>query len=133
MAEEKKEKKIIVDEDWKTQAQKEKEVADAAAKAEKAEKEKDKPGPMPKGDMAGLVSMLSSQAAYALGLMKIPGQEQEPEINLDMAKFTIDILEVLQEKTKGNLTDEEDKMLEGTLYQLRMAFVQLSSGEKNDN
>jgi hypothetical protein len=129
MSEEKKEKKIIIDEDWKAEAQKEKETADDEAKIEK---EKAAQPQMPKGDMAGLVSMLSSQAAYALGLMQIPGQKEKPEVNLDMARFSIDLLEVLAEKTKGNLTDEEHSLLDGTLHQLRMAFVQLSGGEKTD-
>lgn len=129
MSEEKQEKKIIIDEDWKAEAQKEKETADAAAKAEK---EKTAQPQMPKGDLAGLVSMLSTQAAYALGLMQVPGQEK-PEVNLDMARFSIDLLEVLQEKTKNNLNEQEKGFLEGTLHQLRMAFVEFSSGKTNDN
>ena len=111
MAEEKKkeEKKIIVDEDWKQQAQKEKEVLAAQEEAgeEKAQDEKSQRGPLPKGDFAALVSMLVTQAFFALGMLKVEGQEKEPD--LELAKYNIDMLETLEEKTKGNLTEDEEK------------------------
>ena len=128
MAEEKKkdEKKTIVDEDWKQQAQKEKEVLAAQEEAgeEKAQDEKSQRGPLPKGDFAALVSMLVTQAFFALGMLKVEGQEKEPD--LELAKYNIDMLETLQEKTKGNLTEEEEKVLENTLEQLRMSYVKVA-------
>ena len=124
--EKKDEKKIIIDEDWKEQAQKEKEVLTAQEKTEKKETGEDKSarGPLPPGNFAALVSMLTTQALFALGMLKVEGQEKEPD--LEMAKYHIDMLETLQEKTKGNLSNEEDKVLEDTLNQLRMAYVKMA-------
>ena len=102
------EKKIIIDEDWKQQAQ--------------------KPRPeLPEADFAGLVSMLATQAFYALGMIRPEGdKDKEAEPDWAMAKFNIDMLGMLEDKCKGNLSDEEVKLLKGTLDQLRMVFVQLS-------
>ncbi len=129
MAEEEKkdEKKIIVDEDWKEQAQKEKEILAAQEEAEKeeAQKEEGGRGPLPKGDFAALVSMLVTQALFALGVLKVEGQEKK-EADLEMAKYNIDMLETLEEKTKGNLTEQEKKVLESTLNQVRMAYVKVA-------
>ncbi|MHC4545887.1 MAG: DUF1844 domain-containing protein [Planctomycetota bacterium] len=131
MAEEKKEeKKIIIDEDWKKEAQKEKEILAAQEKEEKKKKkteEKLHRGPLPKGNFAALVSMLVTQALFALGLLEVKGQEgQAKEPDLELAKYNIDMLETLEEKTKGNLTEEEKKVLENTLGQVRMAYVQVA-------
>jgi len=129
MAEEEKkeEKKIIVDEDWKQQAQKEKEILAAQEEAEKEEarEESKRRGPLPKGNFAALVSMLVTQAMFALGVLQVKGQEKR-EPDLDMAKYNIDMLEALQEKTKGNLTEQEEKVLENTLNEVRMAYVKVA-------
>ena len=125
--EENKEKKIIIDEDWKTQAQQEKEILAAQEKAEKESKEEQEQASanLPPADFAGLVSMLATQAFFALGVIRTKEDEQrEPDFML--AKYNIDMLEVLQARTKGNLTDDEDKLLENYLEQARMAFVKLS-------
>jgi len=126
MAEEKKEeKKIIIDEDWKQEAQKEKEILAAQEKTEKEEaKEERRRGPLPKGDFAALVSMLVTQALFALGMLQVEGQKKEPD--LEMAKYNIDMLETVEEKTKGNLSEEEKKVLESTLSQIRMAYVKVT-------
>jgi hypothetical protein len=124
MAEE--EKKIIIDEDWKQQAQKEKEILAAQEKTEKKkEGVKAQRGPLPPGDFAALVSMLVTQAFFSLGVLKIEGQgDKEPDFEL--AKYNIDMLDTLQEKTKNNLSNQEQKVLEDSLHQLRMTYVQLS-------
>ncbi len=132
MAEE--EKKIIVDDDWKQEAQREKEVLAAKEKAEKEAKEteEDQPqeesqgrGPLPEGNLAALISMLATQSLFAMGLLHIKGQEgREPD--LEMAKYNIDMLDVLVEKTKGNLTDEEEQVLSTTLSELRMGYVRVA-------
>jgi hypothetical protein len=125
--EENKEKKIIIDEDWKTQAQKEKEILAAQEKAEKESEDEQKQASanLPPADFAGLVSMLATQAFFALGVIRTKEDEQrDPDFLL--AKYNIDMLEVLQTRTKGNLTDDEDKLLENYLEQARMAFVKLS-------
>lgn len=118
------EKKIIIDEDWKQQAQKEKE--------ELKEKETQEPkagpqqqGELPDADFPGLVSMLASQAYWAMGVFQLDeNDKREPDFR--MAKFNIDMLGVLEEKTKDNLTDDELAMITNALSQLRMAFVQLT-------
>lgn len=118
------EKKIIIDEDWKAQAQKEKETLKEKEAAEhKAEAETT--DQMPPADFSGLVSMLATQAFYALGVFRMDENDTR-EPNFQMAKFNIDMLGILEEKCKGNLSDEEANMLKETLSQLRMTFVQLS-------
>jgi hypothetical protein len=52
---------------------------------------------------------------------------QRPRVDIMGARATIDLLGVLAEKTKGNLTDAEDRMLQSVLFELRMAFLELSS------
>jgi hypothetical protein len=69
--------------------------------------------------------MLVTQALFALGLLQVEGQE-EKEPDLELAKYNIDMLETIEEKTKGNLTKEEKKILENTLGQVRMAYVKLA-------
>jgi hypothetical protein len=125
---EKKEKKIIIDEDFKAQAQKEKEILSAQEKVEHEQAEQEitegsKEHPqLPPADFVGLISMLATQAFFALGLIREEkGKDRPPDLTL--AKYNIDMLEVIQQKTKGNLTDDETKLVENTLHQLRMAFV----------
>ena len=121
------EKKIIVDEDWKQQAQREKEIL---AAQEEAEKKKSagparRSGPLPPGDFAALISMLFTQALYALGALEVEGQQgQKRPPDLEAARYHIDMLETLEEKTKGNLTEQEQKVLENVLNQARMAYVE---------
>jgi len=126
--EEKQEKKLIIDEDWKKEAQHDKEVLaakEADEKKEKTEEDEQPRGPLPKGDLAALISMLTTQALFALGVLQIKGQEgREPD--LEMAKYNIDMLEALEAKTKGNLAPEEEKALKNTLSELRMGYVQVS-------
>jgi hypothetical protein len=76
-------------------------------------------------DFATFILSLSSSAAYHLGLVPHPEKESSC-LNLPMARQTIDILSILQEKTKGNLSEEEDRLLSEILYNLRMAFVRES-------
>ncbi len=117
------EKKLIIDDDWKSQAQKEKEALE-----QQVQKDDTKQRPeLPEADFTGLVSMLATQAFYALGLIRTQEtKDQKIEPDFEMAKYHIDMLAMLQDKCKGTLDTEEAAMLEGTLSQLRMAFVQLS-------
>src|SRR5512137_935658 len=73
-------------------------------------------------DFTTFIFSLSSSAAIHLGLTQHPERKECCE-NLPMAKQTIDILVLLQEKTKGNLTGEEERMLADILYNLRIAYV----------
>ena len=105
----------------------EKEVMAAKEAAEKgqAEEQKGRHGPLPQGDFAALISMLVTQTLFALGALQIEGQEKR-EPDLEIAKYNIDMLETLEEKTKGNLTEREEQVLKDTLNQVRMAYVKVA-------
>ena len=120
------EKKIIVDEDWKTQVERERAAEQEGAAATSAPGG-DKPSPdipLPPADLTYLVVTLSMEAFACLGLM--PDKSGKAEKNLPLAKHCIDLLEVLQQKTEGNRTEDETRAFEDTLYQLRMAYVQVA-------
>jgi hypothetical protein len=78
--------------------------------------------PLPEMTFATLVFSLSSSALLHLGHAPHP-ESGEAKVDLPLAKQTIDLLALLQDKTKGNLDQDEDKLLEGVLYDLRMAYV----------
>jgi hypothetical protein len=119
-------KKVIVDEDWKEQARREKEILEAQERAEreKAEKQKRR-GPLPAGDFAGLISMLATQTLLAMGALVPEGQEKK-EPDLELAKYHIDILEMLETKTKDNISEQETQLLSEALRQVRMLYVKLA-------
>jgi len=71
-----------------------------------------------------LVSYLSTTAMFQLGLIAGPSGEHIPA-DMPNAKRTVDLLEVLQEKTRGNLTARESRLLEDVLYELRMSFLEI--------
>ena len=117
------EPKLIIDEDWKEKVQREKEQAAATEEsvAPVAEDE-DALGPLPPPTFEFLVSMLATQAIDAIGQM--PGPDGKPStVQKPVAKHLIELLGMIEEKTKGNLTSDEQKMLGSILHQLRMAFV----------
>jgi len=129
MAKEEEEKKIIIDEDWKHEAQREKEVLAAQEEKEKKEEETEGPkrgGPLPEGSFSALVSMLATQTLFALGFLQVKGEE-EREPDLDLARYNVDLLHTLEEKTKGNLTAEEQQLLKNTLSELRMGYVSVAN------
>lgn len=120
--------KLIIDDDWKSQAKAEKErlAKEVEAKAAAA-------GPAAKGGgelpeevgIIELVKLLATQALMYLGAFPDP-QTGKAMVALDVAKLNIDLLAVLEEKTKGNLSDEESKALSGTTHELRMQFVEVA-------
>jgi len=125
------EKKIIIDEDWKREAQREKEklaAKEAQEKKEHAVKEPSGRGPrgLPRGDLAALISMLTTQALFSLGLIQVKGEEDR-EPDLELARYNIDMLEAIEQKTKGNLTPEEQELLKNTLSDLRMGYVTIAN------
>ena len=80
---------------------------------------------LPKVDFSSFCLSLATSALYHLGVVGDPETGAPvPEKNLPLAQQTIDALEMLQAKTHGNLDDEEAKLLEGLLYELRMRFVE---------
>lgn len=82
-------------------------------------------GEMPPANFRTLVSSTVTQAMFALGMIPDPETGRRVAM-LDMARHHIDMLGVVEEKTKGNLDDEESKLLATSLYELRMNYVQLS-------
>jgi hypothetical protein len=74
-----------------------------------------------------LVMMNAQQAALCLGQMDHPSTGKA-EVNLEAAKMFIDHLEIIKEKTRGNLNQDEEKILTSVLSELQLAFVQVSSG-----
>jgi hypothetical protein len=74
-------------------------------------------------DFHTFVLSLGSSALLHLGELERPDAGQAVK-DLPMAKHTIDILSMLQEKTRGNLTPEEDKLLESLLYDLRLKYLE---------
>jgi len=81
--------------------------------------------PLPPASFTFFVLSLRAQCEMQLGLMPFgDGEKIEPE--LAMARHTIDLMGVLLEKTKGNLTLEEQRLLENSLTELRFRFVQIS-------
>lgn len=113
-------KKIIIDEDWKSEAQQEKEMLEEKLEQEKLQQGKS----MPQASFEVLVNSLAMPAMLNLGLIHVP--QQKPQINLTEAQFYIDLLTVVENKTKGNLETAEHNLLKTILYELRMAFVNLS-------
>jgi len=76
------------------------------------------------------VISLASSAAIHFGDLADPVSGQRGEPNLDGAAQMIEILGLLEQKTKGNLTAEERQVLESVLYELRLRFVEASGGGK---
>lgn len=108
-------KKIIVDDDWKAQARREKESL--------AEKPAARGDGLPDASFAELVNLLVMQTLVGLGLVAGAGGKPIPP-NLEAAKHFVDMLQMLESKTKGNLSVEEKKLLDEVLYEMRMRYVQ---------
>jgi|GEM_PF-371643 len=92
--------------------------------------------PLPPATFEFLVFSLKMQAEMRLGLLKL-GEGMDEELNLPAARHTIDMLAMIAEKTKGNLSLDEQRLVENSLTELRFRFVQVSesvpkptSGEK---
>ena len=66
------------------------------------------------------------QAQVQLGLLDLGEEEDQPEPNLQLARHSIDLLSMLGEKTRGNLTVEEQRLLENGLTELRFRYVQVA-------
>lgn len=136
--------KIQIDSDWKAEAQKEKErlakkeQAKAPAAASRpaaggavagASKEDSAAGdrqPLPPADFHTLVSMLAQQAIMGLGVMA-DRKTGGVIVDLEGARFSIDLLDVLEQKTKGNISPEEAEELKQILGDLRARFVQIAA------
>jgi hypothetical protein len=78
--------------------------------------------PLPKVDFSTFLLSMASSALVQLGEVPSPDSGNKEE-NLQMAKHSIDIICMLQEKIKNGLTPEETRLLEGILYELRLKYV----------
>ena len=92
--------------------------------------------PVSSGEMAQrfveFVMMQAQNAAFMLGQIPHP-QTGKAEVNLDMAKLLIDQLVMIQEKTKGNLTTDESKILANALSNLQIVFVETAAKQRSES
>ena len=118
-------KEVVEEQEREAKREEVKEVAKAAANAS-AEAEKS-PAETPKKLAAfeNLVRMIGSNAAMVLGAYADPNTGQ-PMIDPDAARELIDMLDALQQKTKGNLAPEEDEMLVDLLGKLKLTYLEIS-------
>jgi len=130
MEDQKEPPKIQIDSDWTAEAQSEKQrlteqskVADSKGSAGAAS------GGLPPASFEALVTTMATQAMFAMGVIPDPRTGQRMQ-HLDLARHHIDMLAVIDEKTKGNLTDEEQKMLTTTLYELRNNYITIGSAAR---
>ena len=112
-----------VDEGWKENVEKEK-------VEEPQDDQKASQAPQIEASFPIFVSGIAMQALMALGRIPDP-RTGSTEKDLGQAKYLIDIVDILKEKTMGNLGDDESKLLDDVLYDLRIHFVEASK-EKND-
>ncbi len=84
---------------------------------------------MPAASFETLISTMTTQALFAMGAIPDP-QTGQRMAHLDLARHHIDMLTVLEEKTKGNLSKEETDMLATTVYELRNRYVQLTMSQR---
>jgi hypothetical protein len=80
--------------------------------------------PLPPASFDWLVISLRAQAEMHLGLMHFGPESERPKPKLELARHSIDMLAMLQDKTRGNLTLEEQRLLENSLTELRFRYVQ---------
>ena len=129
---EQKKGKIIIDEDWKSQVEEEKEQlkrheSDQSPEASASEAA-DTGEEFPPASFTSHLMTLATQATAAMGQIPDPSSpDQPPPVNLGFAQYMIDSLAVLQEKTQGNLTEEEAALLENLIHQLRMLYVEVNT------
>ena len=118
--------KLQVDSDWQAQAQAEKERL-AQETEEKAQAREAAGGgqKLHEASFATLMGMLASQAIMGLGAVQ-DKKTGGVVIDLDGARFAIDLLSVVEEKTRGNLTDDEAREIQQVLTELRGRFVQVA-------
>ncbi len=95
---------------------------DSIRQAESQTTSESAPGPV---NFMSFILGMAQTALFQMGLIQIQGESQ-PRKDMNGARQTIDIIAMIEEKTRGNLTDDEKKVITDTLFQLRMAFVEIS-------
>ena len=116
-------KKIIIDEDWKSQVQAEKDAERLKQQERKHEQAAGTEAPLPAPTLSFLAGTLYLQGAMAMGLLPNPASEKQPALQIDHARHAIELLSMLEQKTEGNRTPEESEEMEEMLHQLRLAFI----------
>ena len=106
-----------IDQDWKEKAEKDKQKAQAENRK------------YYEPTFTVFLNSLTLQAMVYLGKLESP-VTSKPEVNLEQARFMIDTLGIVKEKTKGNLNAEEEKLLEEALFSLRMLYVEADKNTK---
>jgi Domain of unknown function (DUF1844) len=128
-------KKIIIDEDWKSQIEAEREQAVKAKSAPAApvageESSEVTDPPMPPASFEMLLTTLATEALMALGQVPHP-LTGKIEVKRNQAKFLIDTVDVLRQKTAGNLSNTEQQVIDSLLHQMRLVFVQTADAPAN--
>ena len=116
------ETKILIDTDWKEEAQAEKEKFGAV---EQKVEERAESRQLPEANFRGLLGILASQALMGLGIQQDP-TGKGVMVDLEGAKFTIDLMGMLEEKTKGNLNEDEVTELKQLIQELQSRFVNIA-------
>ena len=121
---------IKADDDWKERVRQEARELDAAGVEVLASPTDDafEDVQLPPADFVSLVQMFSMQAVMAMGLMPEP-HSGEVTTSPELARHFIDLLAMLEDKTKGRLNSEEEELLTTSLHELRMAFVELTRNQ----
>lgn len=81
--------------------------------------------PLPPATFEFLVISLKTQTEYHLGLLHFGAEKDRPEPDFRIARHNVDLLAMLQEKTRGNCTQEEQRLIDNALTELRFRFVQV--------
>jgi len=119
-----------IDESWKNSVDSEKvHIFGQDSEGEPASVEPEDADQDEELNFSNYAASLGFQALISMGEMPNP-VTQEVEKNLSQSKFLIDTLVLLREKTKGNLTDQEDKLLNGSIYELQMKFIEILQKEQ---
>jgi hypothetical protein len=95
---------------------------DTAAKEAAATEQAEAQAPLPEINFSTFIISLNASALVQLGVIEDPASGTKVK-NLPVAKQTIDILNMLEEKTRGNLTTEEENIIKNVLYDLRILYV----------
>lgn len=90
----------------------------------KKEKKEEAPFVLPPLEFSSLVLPFFTQGLLSLGQIKDEGEEKEDTQNLSLAKRMIDLIDLLKEKTKGNLKPEEEQFIESSLHQLKLSYME---------
>jgi len=115
--------KKTVDEDWKAEARREQEKLEKKLEEKRAERPE-----LPAPDFVHFVSGIAAQTLMQMGEIENPFAG-EKRVDLQSARYSIEVIAMIEEKTKGNLTPDEERYLKAALHDLRMRYVEAASGK----